>query len=85
MLKEITDEELQAELDKRKAERDEKAKPQPIAEPDWSRARATVVNHVEDVLRGVQEGKDIEHYIYEQALEAVYGVNIWYTLNPFWQ
>ncbi len=84
MLKEITDEALQAELDRRKAERDEKAKPQPIADPDWSRVRAMTVNHVEDVLRGVREGKDIEHYIYEQVLETVYGAGIWSPLNEMW-
>ena len=76
----ISDEELQAELDRRKAEREEAAKPQPIAEPDWSKVRAMAVKHVEDTLRRERQ-KDAETHIYETVLEAVYGADIWTRLN----
>ena len=85
MLKRMTDEALQAELDRRKAKRDEKAKPQPVANPDWSRMREMAVNHVEDVLRRKGKDRDDEHYIYEQVLATVCGTDSWDTLNPFWR
>jgi hypothetical protein len=84
MLKELSDEALQAELDRRKAEREAEVKPQPAAKPDWSRVRAAAIDHVECTLR--REGKKgDEHYIYERVLETVYGKNIWQTLDPFWK
>ena len=84
MFKETTDEALQAELDRRKAEREEEAKPRPVAEPDWSRVKEAAIDHVERSMRYGRE-KDVEHYIYEQVLETVYGADIWDTLNPLWR
>ena len=85
MLKEMTDEELQAELDRRKAKRDKAAIPVPIEEPDWSRVKIMAMDHVGRTLRRERESKDIDHYIYELVLEAVYGADIWNTLNPIWR
>ena len=82
-LKEIPDEDLQAELDKREAKREEAAKPQPVANPDWSKVKEMAIDHVERTLRREGE-KDADHYIYEQVLETVYGADIWDTLNQFW-
>ena len=84
MLKRMTDEALQAELDRRKAEREEEAKPRPVAEPDWSRVKLMAIDHVERALRGERREKDVDHYIYEQVLETMYGADIWEVLNAIW-
>ena len=84
MLKRMTDEALQAELDRRKAERDEKAKPQPIAEPDWSTVGAIAIGHVAGLLRGEEAYIDEELLIYEKVIEAVYGAGIWSRLNKLY-
>ena len=84
MLKETTDEALQAELNRRKAEREEKAKPQPVTFPDWSKVKSMAIDHVERTLRRESE-HDAKQYIYEQVLETVYGADIWDTLNAIWQ
>lgn len=71
----VTDEELAAELARREAEND--VRPQAIPVPDWS----PLVQYLEEGMDKVEtEGevpKDFEQYIYETALEALYGPNVW--------
>ena len=85
MFKGFSDEALQAELDRRKAERDEKAKPQPRVDPDWSAVREMAISYVESALRGEREDEDTKHYIYDVVLTAVYGADIFNTLNTIWK
>lgn len=82
-LTDFTDEELAAEI-KRRAE--DKKKP-PSAKPprnvNWNKVYDYITNTVTDMYRAIKndEGadlpKDFEHWIYEMALEAIYGEDIW--------
>jgi hypothetical protein len=68
-----TDEELLAELERRKQEA-----PVPLVNPDFTKVRKLVIDYVEN-----NHVKDIEHYIFEEAVNAVYGLNydIWNYIN----
>ncbi len=81
MLRRMTDEALQAELDRRKAEREEVAMPQPVANPDWSMVRQMAVSHVERALLGKERNKNFDHFISAEAITTVYGADIWDTLH----
>ena len=56
--------------------------PVPLAEPDFSKLAEYVKSGVNEVA--TKEGwghKDFSHYIFEHAMEAVYGPGIWKWWN----
>lgn len=65
---------LHQELDKRKA-------PQPIMRREMSgnfeKVYDMCVKHVKALNGECSDTKDLEHYIYEKAMEAIYGSEIW--------
>lgn len=54
-------------------------KPKEVTEPDFSKLISDIKTYIEDVKSS--EAKELKQYIYESALEAVYGPNIfkWIT------
>jgi len=70
-LKDFSNEELLEELAKRKT------LPQPLADPNFSALVTLVTDYVEDI----QNDDDMEHWVFEAAIEAVYGHDIWNYLN----
>lgn len=72
-------EDLKAELKRREDEK--KKAPTPLSDPDF----LTLQNYIIDCVRTAsKEGdlsKDLEHYVFEAAMEAVYGPNIWKWWN----
>lgn len=78
-LRDIPDDVLQEEIGRRKAKQealDALARPQPLESPDWTALIKMVVKHVNNELSGKEEDDGIENYIYEQAVDAVYGPDI---------
>lgn len=57
------------------------APPPPIPAPDWDPLTKYVRESVERVADGKGEPKDFEHWIFEHAMEAVYGKEIWKWWN----
>ena len=58
--------------------------PRPLVEMNWSELVEMVEGHVEAVFKygwDFAEETDNKHYIYEAAIEAVYGDGIWDVLN----
>ena len=76
----LRDEELEKELARRKAA---KAAPEPLATPDFSVVSEMVLRAVSELAdpkdpdRLEWEHDDFEHYVFEAAVEAVYGRAIW--------
>ncbi len=56
---------------------------QPVENPDFSDLIQTVKEQVEGTIKG-EEPKDGEHWIYEAAMTAVYGDNIFEKLKDFY-
>ena len=76
-LSDFTAEELQAELEKRKI-----VVPDPVATPDFSKLVACVVDHVKDCsdANNIDDG-DSHQFVFEAAMEAVYGPDCWIWFN----
>jgi len=75
---ELTDEQLEAELKRRKKVKD--AKPTPLETPNFSGVIATVTEYIDSLAEG-HEPKDIKQYTFEAAVEAVYGRSVWNWIN----
>ena len=48
----------------------------PLENPDFSKLKESVINAVEAHIKTGEEEKNIEHYIYEESLKAIYGSDI---------
>lgn len=74
-LNELTDAELQAELERRKAPY--VPMPAPKANPDFTALIKMMEGVKRDAMLDGYENDDFKHYIYEMAIEAVYGKEYW--------
>lgn len=84
-LSNYTAKELLAELERRG--RVYETKPKPLVAPDWGSLHELVVKYIVDLelsLEGKHETslEKWDHYIFEAAVEAVYGKAIWEWVNP---
>jgi hypothetical protein len=57
--------------------------PLPIIERDYTTLEELVESHVKSVIDQVDSDDD-EHYIYETAMETIYGKEIWDKLKDYW-
>jgi hypothetical protein len=74
----ISDEELQAELERRKQEAQEAQKPpKPLATPDWAKFQKFIEESIAELAKPDGYVKDFTHYVFEEALTTVYGRNFW--------
>ena len=76
VLKRFTAEELKAELALRAVEEEVK-KPQKLENMDFSSLIKTVEGYIDRVDANKFEDDDDSHYIFEAAVEAIYGHDIW--------
>jgi hypothetical protein len=73
----FTTEELAEELARREQEV-YYSEPEPLGAPDYTKLEETVVGYVGFVWGDdYHEDNDYRHYIFEAAMEAVYGEEIW--------
>ena len=70
-------EQLEAELEKRKQKKEEKVKPKPISNPDWIHVETLCQEYVDMLFRGGKDYGDFDDYIFEAAIEAVFGKDVW--------
>jgi len=77
-LTKLSTEELKAELARREAA---EVAPSPLKLADFSKLQKQVIDVVQGVVRDGHPSKDFQHYIYEAAMEAVYGKDIWEWWN----
>lgn len=71
----LSDEDLRAELERRKAP----PVPVPVQRenPDFSALRSCVVSGVERAMAEGYVDEDLRQYVYEEAVSAVYGQTFW--------
>lgn len=57
--------------------------PQPLANPDFSKVQKMVIEHVAGYADSdnCRDDEDDTHYLFEAAVEAIYGPNIWKWIN----
>ena len=79
-LDDYTSDDLVKELKKREEEEIEETRPQPLDVQDFSQVRKACEVHIQELIDGKVDS-DIDHYIYETAMEAIYGKDIWNWVN----
>ena len=77
----FTDEQLKAELERREKEAKQKAKPQQLEELNLARLRKICQDYIDEVERDAWASEDTRHYIYEIALETVFGEDVFNWVN----
>ncbi len=78
-LKEFTVEELQEEIEKRKKIR--KECPKKIYIPNWEPTIKMCEGYINDLIKNGYADHDHRIYIFEAAVEAVFGKKIWGFVN----
>lgn len=56
-------------------------KPEPLQEIDWSGVMSNCIEYVDQLDEEGYPPKDIEHYIMESAMSAVFGDGVWEWIN----
>lgn len=77
-LKNFSSEELEAELAKRKKD---KQRPKPLESPNFKNLIELVEKSIPEYLENGHVDDDFDHYVFEAAMEAIYGKNIWKWWN----
>lgn len=80
-LSQLTDEQLQQELQKRMEKKKQKEKPKQLENPDFSRLREYCQEYIDHLDKNGYEDDDIQHYIYEEALQAIFGRDVFGWIN----
>lgn len=76
-IKQLSTSELERELAARKAKDQAEAKPKPLPNPDFKALQDTCVAAINKIeSEGDPEG-DCKHWIYESAMTAVFGKDVW--------
>lgn len=73
----FTDEELEAEMDRREAEREAAKRPKPIENPDFSILLDNCAEYIKQLSANGYYDDDLKDYVFEAAVEAIYGRDIW--------
>ena len=83
LLESFDDEQLEAELTRRKREKELAEIPAPIKGPhDWSEVIMLCTSYVAAIAEAKWEQSDSKQYIFEAAMEAVYGgEEVWKWIN----
>lgn len=76
----FTDELLKKELVRRDIQAKEASKPKPLKSPNLSLLQEACDYYINSLFNK-EYSKDAEYYIYEKALEALYGDNIFDWIN----
>lgn len=72
----FTNAELLAELKRREYQQIDTAKPKAVADPDLSDLRQTCQAYIDAVAMRDYVDEDLPHWIFEAALKALYGNNV---------
>lgn len=80
-LGEISTEELQAEIDKRKEDERKLSLPKPLQVLDTKLLQIICQKYIEDLSENGWVDDVAEHCIYEMAMETVFGKGVWDFIN----
>ena len=77
-IKDLTTEDLEQELKRRKT-----GSPVPLKNPDFTKLQQGVTKMVMDMTESGYQDDDMNHYIYELTMDAIYGAPYWKWLRNF--
>ena len=71
---------LQAELEQKRREQ-ELATPKPVENPDWSGVQEMCQEVIDSLAKDGWYDDDMDHYIFEGAMQAVFGEDVFTWMN----
>jgi len=77
----FTDEQLDAEIKRRKKKEEKASRPVPLENPDFSGLIEVLEDTISTMADPEKFSEDDEHWAYEAAMEAVYGKSVWPWVN----
>lgn len=77
MLENMTVEQLREELAKREKEIKDQEKPKLLENKDFSKVVEYCVEYIEELNVNGYADEDLRHYIYEAAMTACFGDDVW--------
>ena len=78
----LTTDEIREELARREQEEAEGDKPKMLEKKiDLVRLKGVCQAHIDALANGEYESDDTEHYIYEEAMNALFGKGVWKWIN----
>lgn len=82
-LKNLSDSELEAELARRAEAKKKAERPQPLPNIDWSPLQKLMTEEIRkmDEVKDYYHDDDFDHWVFETALECVFGKDIWKWWN----
>jgi hypothetical protein len=81
MLKHTSTEDLQAELKKRQEAEQELAKPKQLASQNFEPLQKICQDYIDDLANKGYVDEDHSHYIFETAMNCVFGSEVWQWIN----
>lgn len=80
-LQKLSDDELQAELSRRKDVQRRSGKPHMLQNPNYKILRSTCQEHIDQLYDKQWVNDDMSHYIFEAAMMALFGADVWDWIN----
>lgn len=77
----FTTSELQAELDQRKKMKEAGDKPNQLFSKDFTQVIDYCQKYIDGIFDEDYPPKDMDHYIFEAAMNAVFGNDVWEWIN----
>lgn len=77
----ISTEELQLEIDSRKKKKQKLAKPKQLFQSNIDPLRKICQEYIDYLANDGFEDNDFDHYIFEVAIEAIFGPDVWKYIN----
>jgi hypothetical protein len=81
MFDQFTDEQLEQEMARRQRIKEEEKKPKQIERPDLTRLRQSCQTYIDTLADKGYPPKDGDHYIFETAMNTIYGDRVWSWVN----
>lgn len=81
MLKDFTDAQLQAELDRRKLEKIKADEPKMLPFNNFVPVQILCQDYINQLAEEGWVNGNLDHYIFEAAMEAVFGKDVWNWIN----
>ncbi|MHC4310917.1 MAG: hypothetical protein ACYSW3_00415 [Planctomycetota bacterium] len=75
--KDFSTDQLEAELRRRREEIYRLERPQRVNQPDWNPLARMIDEYIDDLYHKQQPGKDLDTYVFEAAVVALYGKDVW--------
>ena len=81
MLDNISTEDLEKEIDKRKKQKVKDEKPTQLENIDIKSLKEICQNYIDDLEKNAYADEDYEHYIFETAMNCIFGKDVWKWIN----